>query len=169
MFGEPPKHVSYMAIDFNQESLGRRLAECGYDERRKTLFIWQGVTEYLTPEAVDKTLAFVHDRSAPGSSIIFDYVDPTILKGAPKHGEVSSLRRYGRLSGETLVFGIRVDEAETFLVTRGFASIKNADHTDLERLYFANAKVARNVASGYAIASAVVPAASSPQASEVKE
>ena len=75
--------MTYVAIDFNHESLGQRLAECGYDERKKTLFIWQGVTEYLTPQAVDETFAFVHDHSAPGSSVIFDYADPTILKGAP--------------------------------------------------------------------------------------
>ena len=88
IFGKPPSHVTYVAIDFNRETLGGRLADCGYDESKRTLFIWQGVTEYLTPDAVDETLAFVRDHSAPGSSIVFDYADPTILNGAQGHGEV---------------------------------------------------------------------------------
>ena len=150
-------HVVYVPVDFNTQTLEQRLLDCGYNETLKTLFIWQGVTEYLTPQAVDETLAFVHDHSAPGSSIVFDYADPTILKGAAKHGEVSSMRRYRHLSGETLVFGIPVDEAEAFLAARGFTAIENADHGDLERAYFGNGKVPRKVADGYGIASAVVP------------
>ena len=30
----------------------------GYDRTKKTLFIWEGVTFYLTEEAVDSTLRF---------------------------------------------------------------------------------------------------------------
>ena len=60
-------------------SLAERLFASGYDEQRKTLFIWQGVTQYLTPAAVDDTLAFVAGHAGPGSSIIFDYMDATLL------------------------------------------------------------------------------------------
>ncbi len=44
----------YVPIDFTTETLEKRLYECGYDQRLKTLFIWQGVTPYLTPEAVEQ-------------------------------------------------------------------------------------------------------------------
>lgn len=157
VIGRPPSNVTYVPIDFNQQALGERLFDCGYDEHARTLFIWQGVTQYLTPEAVDETLAFVRDHSAPGSSIIFDYADPSILEGAPRHGEVSSMRRYRHLSGESLVFGIPIDEIEAYLEALGFTGIRNADHAALERAYFSNGKNPRQVANGYAIASAVVP------------
>ncbi len=52
VLGRMPAQVVYVPVDFNTQTLGEQLAACGYDERLKTLFIWQGVTHYLTPEAV---------------------------------------------------------------------------------------------------------------------
>ena len=156
IFGAPPAHVTYVPIDFNQQTLAARLAESGYDEGLKTLFIWQGVTQYLTPGAVDGTLAFVARHSGPASSIIFDYMDPSLLSGAPRHGEVSSVRRYGRLSGETFVFSIPIGAVQAFLVERGFCQVNNADHIALEEAYFCRGSRPRKVADGYAIVSAVV-------------
>lgn len=153
IFGKAPEHVTYVGVDFNTEALGVRLAACGYDEGRKSLFIWQGVTQYLTPAAVDETLAFIRHHSGAGSTVIFDYVDPATLKGGGKHGEVRSMRRYSSLTGEDLVFGVPIGEMEPFMRERGFTQIQNADHQKLEALYFRQ----RAVMDGYAIVSAVVP------------
>ena len=60
IFGQIPANVTYVAIDFNEQKLADRLFECGYRKDLKTLFIWQGVTQYLTPAAVDETLQFHH-------------------------------------------------------------------------------------------------------------
>lgn len=155
IFGAPPAHVTYVPIDFDRETLAERLFAAGYDEGRKTLFIWQGVTFYLTAQAVDDTLAFVAGHSAPGSSIIFDYMDPRLLAGAPRHGEVSSMRRYRGLTGEGLAFGIPIDSIRAFLEARGFIQVRNADHTALEQAYLSGSRRGR-VSEGYAIASAVV-------------
>lgn len=155
IFGAPPGHVTYVAIDFDRESLADRLCACGYDERRKTLFIWQGVTQYLTAQAVEDTLAFVSGHSGPGSRIIFDYMDPALLAGATHHGEVSSMRRYRGLTGESLAFGIAIGSIQAFLEERGFTEVRNADHFTLEKAYYSGSRP-RRVADGYAIASAVV-------------
>ena len=155
IFGARPSHVTYVPIDFDRESLEDRLFECSYDQRLKTLFIWQGVTYYLTPQAVDDTLAFVAGHSGPGSSIIFDYMDPTLLAGAPRHGEISSMRRYRGLTGEGLAFGIPIGSIQAFLEARGFTQVRNADHVALEKAYYSGSRP-RKVADGYAIASAVV-------------
>lgn len=156
IFGAPPPHVTYVAVDFNRENLADRLFASGYDEGRKTLFIWQGVTPYLTPEAVDGTLAFVAGHSGPGSRIIFDYMDATLLSGPPRRGEIRNMRRYRRLSGEGLVFGVPIASIQTFLEERGFTQVKNADHVALEKAYFSGGSRPRKVADGYAIASAIV-------------
>jgi methyltransferase (TIGR00027 family) len=155
ILGARPAHVTFVPTDFDQETLAERLFASGYDGRRKTLFIWQGVTQYLTTQAVDDTLAFVAQHSGPGSGIIFDYMDATLLCGAPRHGEISNMRRYRRMSGEGLVFGIPIQVIESFLEERGFAQVKNADHVALEKAYYSG-NHPRQVADGYAIASAVV-------------
>ena len=156
LLGSLPDHVVYVPIDFEQETLDKRLFESGYDERKKTLFIWQGVTQYLRPEAVDSTLAFVAHHSGEGSSIIFDYMYKSLLDGTVKRGEVSGMRRYRPFTGEGFNFGIQEGTIKAFLEQRGFYQVCNADHEFLKKAYFTGANEKRKIASGYAIASAVV-------------
>jgi methyltransferase (TIGR00027 family) len=68
-----PDYVNFVAIDFDTQTLGERLPAGGYNGQGKTLFIWQGVTMYLTTEGVEGTLAFMANHSGPGSAVIFDY------------------------------------------------------------------------------------------------
>jgi methyltransferase (TIGR00027 family) len=158
IFGEVPEHVTYVDIDFNTQSLETRLNECGYDETLKTLFIWQGVTQYLTPEAVDGTLSFIANHSGTGSSVIFDYMYPTLLDGTIKRGEVDNMRNKQWLSGESMVFGVPEGRVVEFLEQRGFTQVHNADHVYLHDKYFTGVNSKRTVAYGYAIASATVKA-----------
>ena len=158
IFGDLPAHVTYVPIDFNAQTLEARLPESGYDESHKTLFIWQGVTQYLTPEAVDSTLAFITNYSPSGSSVIFDYMYPTLLDGTVRRGEVANMRSRRWASGEMLVFGISEGAVKDFLEKRGFADVKDADHKFLNDTYFHGLNAKRTVAYGYAIASAMVKA-----------
>ncbi len=156
IFGEVPSHVTYVSIDFNTQTLEQRLRECGYAEQARTLFIWQGVTQYLTPESVDSTLAFVARHSTAGSSIIFDYMYTALLDGTVKHGEVSKMRRNRWLSNEVLAFGIPAGTITPFLEQRGFTQVHDANFKYLHDTYFTGIYAKRTVADGYAIASAVV-------------
>jgi methyltransferase (TIGR00027 family) len=156
IFGSVPDYVVYVPIDFNTQLLDERLLASGYDRQLKTLFIWQGVTEYLTPEAVDRTLAFVVQKSGDGSSVIFDYIYASALRARHKHGEVASMQRYRGLTGEGLTFGIEKGDVEEFLKRRGFCGVKNVMAADLKGLYFTGINHRRQIASNYAIASATV-------------
>jgi methyltransferase (TIGR00027 family) len=156
VFGSQPTHVTYVGIDFNTQCLDQRLFESGYDESFKTLFVWQGVTQYLTPEAVDSTLAFIADHSGEGSSVIFDYMYPTLLDGTIKRGEVTNMHSKRWISNEMLIFGIPEGKVAEFLEQRGFSQVQDADAQYLHDTYFTGENAKRTVAYGYAIASAVV-------------
>jgi methyltransferase (TIGR00027 family) len=156
IFGSLPAHVVFVPIDFNTQCLDQRLFESGYDESLKTLFIWQGVTQYLAPAAVDATLAFIAEHSGPGSAVIFDYMYPTLLDGTIKRGEVANMRGKRWASGEMMTFGIPEGTVTQFLEQRGFTQVHNADHQYLHDTYFKGKNARRTVAYGYAIASAVV-------------
>ena len=156
VFGQLPDYVTYVPIDFNTQALGERLSECGYDESLKTLFIWQGVTQYLTPAAVDQTLCFIAGHSGEGSSVIFDYMYPTLLDGTIKRGEVAKMRSDRWLSDEALVFGIPEGQVGGFLEQRGFTNVQDAGNLSLHETYFTGIRQKRTVAYGYAIASAFV-------------
>ncbi len=156
VFGKLPGNVVYVPIDFNEQTLADCLAEHGYDPAAKSVFIWQGVTYYLEPEAVDHTLDFIARSSAPGSSVIFDYIDEDLLRAPVNHNEVSNMRRYRGMSGEELRYGIPVAQIEPFLRRRGFEQVHNMRSEELKMLYFHGQNRSRNVMSGYAIVSAVV-------------
>ena len=70
----PPKGiVSFVAIDFERESLDSVLDRAGHDPRLPTCWIWEGVVMYLTHDAMRATLAGIAARSAPGSTLIVNY------------------------------------------------------------------------------------------------
>ena len=155
--GGLPDYVTFVPVDFTRESLDVRLPECGYSDRLKTLFIWEGVTMYLDAPSVDATLAFVSHHSAPGSAIVFDYMYQKVLDGRAKgHSEVSSMRRYRGFSNEVLSFGIEEGQIESFLIERHFSQVRNVTAADLHERYFTGRNAGRKVNAGYAIAMGIV-------------
>ncbi len=156
IFGKVPEHVCFVPIDFNTQTLEERLLASGYEPQLKTLFIWQGVTMYLTVRAVEATLAFVANHSGPGSAIVFDYVYQAVLDGRQKHSEISNMRRYRFMSGEGLTFGIAEGAAETFLKERGFRQVEDVNADFLKAAYFAGKNAGRKVAGGYGIVTGTI-------------
>jgi methyltransferase (TIGR00027 family) len=155
IFGSLPRYVTYVPIDFEVEALDK-LFSCGYRRDLKTLFIWEGVTMYLQPAAIDSTLAFIARNSPPGSAVIFDYIFTSLLDGTVRHGEVSGMRRYRFFTGEGLVFGIPEGQVGVFLEQRGFTQVEDRDSQALHAAYFSGPNQSRRVAGGYGIASARV-------------
>src|SRR5512133_596343 len=144
IFGSLPEHVAYVPIDFNKQtrvSLRENpLADClsahGYDPLAKSVFLWQGVTYYLEAAAVNGTLSFIAQHSAPGSRLVFDYIDEALLTSPTSHGEVKGMHRYRGMTGEDLRFGIPVSQIEPYLTQRGFEQVRNIRSEELKRLYF---------------------------------
>lgn len=75
--GEKPlaRRVVWAPVDFTHESLDDALARAGHDPNAPTTFVWEGVTMYLSKDAIDATLAVVSRRAAPGSSLLATYHD----------------------------------------------------------------------------------------------
>lgn len=65
--------VTFVATDFERESLDTVLAAAGHNAHRPTCWIWEGVIMYLTPQVVRSTLAKIGNRSTPGSTLIINY------------------------------------------------------------------------------------------------
>lgn len=147
-----PSHVTFVSVDFDTQSLDQRLLTNGYNQKGKTLFIWQGVTYFLTAQGVDNTLAFVAKHSGEGSSVIFDYFYNETLRDT-KHGYGKAMRRAAKLSGEDYMFGIDEGQIEPFLTQRGFRDVRNMEIQDLKPLYFTDKNAKRVLPTGIAIAS----------------
>jgi methyltransferase (TIGR00027 family) len=77
--GRMPEQVSFIPIDFDTQTLEAVFTGTGFDRSRPAVFIWEGVTQYITEAAVKQTLAFV-GKSAPGSMIVFTYVLKSVIE-----------------------------------------------------------------------------------------
>jgi methyltransferase (TIGR00027 family) len=150
-----PANVSFVAVDFNTQTLDERLRSSGYIEHDKTLFIWQGVTYFLTAAGVEDTLAFIAGHSGAGSAVIFDYIFNEALHDT-KNSFGKSLQQAGKVSGETYLFGIDQGEIEPFLTERGFTDVVDMSLESIKEKYFTGSNAGRVMASGLAIVSARV-------------
>jgi len=115
--GSLPKQVKFVNINFNTQSVIDVLSRAGFDEMQRTCVVWEGVTNYLSPEAVDGIFRQIA-QAAGGSVLLFTYVDrkvldePELFFGAEKL--LSRLRSYE----ETWTFGFYPDEIERYLAER---------------------------------------------------
>ena len=156
LLGSLPGHVVYVPVDFSKEKLDGRLLESGYDRNSKTLFIWEGVTMYLSAEAVDETLAFVVNNSGEGSSIIFDYIYQSVVDGTCEMEAARGGREYVARIGEPFTFGIGENAIDEFLSKRGYCQINNATPEFLQGTYFKGVNQGRKVTPFQAIVHATV-------------
>ncbi len=115
-----PDNLAYVAIDFNTESLSDAFSMTSYDPAAKTLFIWEGVTYYISAAAVTATLKFVKENSASQSIIAFDYLYSEVLAGDYSRYGAEEGANYVRSVGEPFTFGLTEDTITPFLTQRGF-------------------------------------------------
>jgi methyltransferase (TIGR00027 family) len=135
-----PNNLTFVPIDFNKDNLAEKIEQAGFITGRKTLFIMEGVTMYLSAEAVDSTFHFISEVSGTGSLIVFDYIHGGVIRGeGPYFGEKDAAKRVAKL-GEAWTFALEEKEEENFL---GKHNIQLQDHSrtqDLEDRYFKNSK-----------------------------
>jgi len=130
MLKSAPSNVVYVAVDFLDDDFGVCLLKAGYDEAERTLFIWEGVTNYLTAATVDATLRWIVSHSAPGSWLAFTYVHRGLLDGSPRF--LGSERWVGAVekAGEPFTFGLDPTELEGYLAEYGLRLLSDVSTAD---------------------------------------
>jgi methyltransferase (TIGR00027 family) len=74
--GIPSEHVHFVPVDFSRENAFEKLSETDFDRNKKTLFLWEGVTLYLSEADVRRTMQDLHDHAPAGSVLLADiYAD----------------------------------------------------------------------------------------------
>ena len=145
-------HVQYISVDFSSQSLEQKLLVHGYDKGAATFFILEGVTYYLPPRAIDRTLGFMAENSAPGSRLVFDYFPPSVADGTTLLPEARALQKGLKEIGEEIVFGVEPDQLHDFLAQRGFALMRNLTAPESHAAYFTKENQSRRVSGMFAFA-----------------
>jgi len=64
--------VKFVSANFLTDHWLDNLAQAGFDPRKPTFFLWEGVTYYLRREAMEKIFRTI-GTMAPGNVVVFDY------------------------------------------------------------------------------------------------
>jgi methyltransferase (TIGR00027 family) len=128
-------NLTFIAIDFTKESLAEKLNEAGFQNNRRCLFLLEGLTYYLTPEAIESTFSLISNYSAQGSLLVFDYASvsndrqETIDNDTKKHYQ--SLDKAGERPGFMLE-----GQIQDFLAQYEFELKEEVDSIQLAKKYF---------------------------------
>lgn len=171
--GPAPANLTYLPIDFRQQTLGDVLAQAGYDPTQRTFFIWEGVTMYLPEAAVRNTLRWIA-RQAPGSSLVFDFAYIDLIESIAKmqSGGWEPPNEYARVGmerlrqiqawGEPWIFGMPTDGSKEFVTELGLEHRETIAMASVEaaRRYLGwddNAPFPAAIRQFYAMAEVAVP------------
>jgi len=133
-----PENLIYVPINFIKESLAGKLIEAGFEKKRKTLFLLEGVTMYLSDDAVDKTFTVIRDVAGKGSWVVFDYIYAGVLRQENKYYGEEDIFTTVTKAGEAWSFALEEGEIESFLRKYGFRLKDHSNAQELEERYFKN-------------------------------
>ena len=124
-------HIRYVTIDFQTQSLREVLLPAGFDPKKRTFFTWEGVSMYLSREAIHGTLTALRALSAPGSGLTMDY-----FCYLDTHDRAASIRRFSAallaVIAEPVTFPSHPDDVGALMARDGWFATVVADDMECE-------------------------------------
>lgn len=124
VFGAAPASVHLVPVDLEKDPLIPALESHGYRPEQRTFFIWEGVTQYLSPEAVHATLAQLAG-AAPGSKLVFTYIRQDFIDGTNLYGADAVYRRFRKRS-QVWRSGLVPEQVGELLAGHGWRLVEQA-------------------------------------------
>lgn len=138
--------VSYVPCDFTDQSFAEQLIAAGFDQSKSTIFTLEGVTQYITKEALNSTIEDLANLSKNTNSTFFiSYVnelldqDPETCfgKGYPNAAKRAEMIKFlSAKAGEPWISLYNTQEIESMLTKNGFTIKQNLIFQDLNSVYF---------------------------------
>jgi methyltransferase (TIGR00027 family) len=130
-----PQSLTFVPIDFEQQTLESGLAPSGLDKNSPAFFSWLGVTPYLTRKACLTTLSFIAKMRA-GSGVVFDFaVDPALLNPGQRQALAALSKRVARY-GEPFQLFFDPAKLQDELISLGFHRTELLQGKELNARYF---------------------------------
>jgi methyltransferase (TIGR00027 family) len=140
------ENVSYVDVDFNQQSLYEVLLAAGFDQSKATVFTLEGVSQYISKEALSATLSEIAKLTQNTESTFFlSYVDNDLDEdpsncfgeGYPKAAKrAKTIKQLSAKVGEPWISLYSEDEVANLLNQYGFVVEENKSLADLNSAYF---------------------------------
>ncbi len=134
-----PSNVTFIAIDFDKETLPVKLEEAAFLKQQRSLFVLEGLLMYLQPQSVDATFQTIRDFGGRGSWVVFNSIYASVLRNEGAYGGESAVAQRVASVGEQWHFGLESGEIEQFLAAYALKLIDHKDAKGLEKAYFSDA------------------------------
>jgi methyltransferase (TIGR00027 family) len=116
--------VTFVNVDFEKDDFDQLLRAAGFDATRRAIVVWEGVSQYLTGEAVCGVMRWA-GKLAPGSRFIFTYVHEGVLNGSVAFVGADKIVAKVDGSGEPWRFGLLPEQLPAFLCERGLTLLSD--------------------------------------------
>ncbi len=117
VLGPAPANLTYVPVDFAKQTASQALRRAGYRADRKTFFIWEGVSMYLTEQANHDFLKDIATHASPGSEVVFDHFNPFF--DPPANEANAKLVAMLKAWGEPWIYGIPDGKEAEFIKSAG--------------------------------------------------
>jgi methyltransferase (TIGR00027 family) len=134
--GSCPANVVRAPIDFLCEDIDAKLLAAGFDASKPSVFVWEGLTNYLDRRAVDavfETVGLVKGR------IIFTYVHADAISGRFDAPGMDALLKRFRKMGEPWTFGFRPEHVSFYLRGKGLKRCVDLGAAEYRAIYWSDA------------------------------
>jgi len=134
-----PPSLTFVPIDFEQQTLAEGLKQSGFDANATAFFSWLGVTPYLTREACMTTLSYIA-KMPVGSGVVFDFaIDPVLLNAGQRQALDALCARVARY-GEPFQLFFDPGKLQDELKRLGFHRTEFLQGKELNARYFKDRK-----------------------------
>jgi methyltransferase (TIGR00027 family) len=134
LLGELPTNITFVPIDFNNQMLNDVLNIPELNFAKPIFFIWEGVTPYISEEAVKNTLTCI-SKASSGSRVVFSYVLKNVIDKNSDITGADSLVNYFESKDQSWVFGIDPENLMNFLKLFHLTLVEDIDASYYQENY----------------------------------
>lgn len=125
----PSEAATHVPCDFESEDFVVQLVKGGFDVGRPALFVWEGVTPYLSEGAVRATLHRIAVGAEPRSVVVFDHLRRKIVAGEVADPNDARSRDFVGELGEPLRWGC--DDVLPVLYQEGYRRVRTSSFDEV--------------------------------------
>ena len=140
------ENITYVSVDFNHQSLKNQLLNSGFDKSKSTIYTLEGVSQYITREALNSTLSELALLTPNSNATFFMSYVNRLLREDPKACFGMGYSKPERAAkfitngaakvGEPWISLYSSKEIEDLLSQNSFTLIENKTLADLNSKYF---------------------------------
>lgn len=130
-----PPHLHFVAADLRDEPVDAALTRSAFDPRQPSFFSCMGVLVYLPRAASLATLRAMATCAAPGSELVFSYLEHREVDADPRAVALAQASRTVAQAGEPWISGFDPAHLREDLAASGWLLVEDLSGTDLYDRY----------------------------------